>query len=219
MGECMRILKVLTPMLLALALVGGLLPNTGASSTHDGYIYMYDNGAADAPNATTDWRFYVAMPGYVGLDDTDEYWNFTAYGQMVNNSGEAYADNWRLTIYIEATGVNQSVTSDITCSKTALVYGNLSFTETIYSLFEANSSADVYVTLTNITAATVVDTWSGTIRIESNSMIGMTYALVGVVVSIAILVMVIGWFGGITEEMQKSMSPRSSGSRKKKSKR
>lgn len=215
MGECMRILKALTPILLALALVG-LGPNIGASSDHDSYIYLYDDGADLNASATTDWRFYLATPSYFGLDDTDEYWNFTCYGQMVNNTGEAYADNWAVTVYIEAGGVNQSVSSEITCSKTALVYGNVSFPELVYSLFDANSSAAVYVTLENVTAATVVDTWAGTIRIESNSMTGMVYALIGVIIPIAILVMVIGWFGEVNENIKKSMSPRSSGGSRKK---
>lgn len=201
-GEAMKrsFLAVLMVSLVALVAMGSLV---SAEQVGDGYVYLFNNGADGGASATTDWRFYVQTREYVGLDDSTGYWNFTCYAQMVNNTGSATTATYTVTMYIASGGVNKSASHSITVSKTATVYGNLSFPEATYSLLDANHSAAVYVKLTNATG-TVKDAWTGTIIISKYGVIGMTTALVGTIVGVAIVVMVIGWFGRSMEDIERN---------------
>lgn len=183
----------------AFAALVAVSPLASAYKQGDGYILLFNDGADGAASATTDWQFYVETKDYVGLDDPDGYWNFTCYGQMVNNTGSAATGTYTVTMYIESEGINKSVSRSITVSKTAIVYGNLSFPEATYSLLAENTSAAVYVKLTN--ASGVLDEWVGTIQISKHEVVGMATALVGTIVGVAIVVLVIGWFGRSMDEI------------------
>ena len=82
--------KRILAVVMACAFAAAFATNATAEQVvDDEYVWLFDDGADNNVSATTDWRFYVELPAYVALDDSDTYWNFTCYAQMVNNTGSA----------------------------------------------------------------------------------------------------------------------------------
>jgi hypothetical protein len=187
----MKLKTTLTIVLMLALMLVAMLPQARGETEEAGYVWLYDNGADGAPSATTDWKFYVETPSYVGLDDPSGYWNFTVYGEMVNNTGRAKTSTLEVEIYLKSEAVNVTQETNIVVSKTARVYGNLSFSEAVYSTLVANNSATIYVKLCNGGGDTRNDTWSGTIAIvtlgASGTLIVMLPSLVGLVIIVAVV--------------------------------
>jgi hypothetical protein len=200
-----------------LALMTAAMPAVRAESVGSGYVYLYDNGANDEPNATTDWQFYVEAPAALALDDGSGYWNFTAYGEMVNNTGTAATGTYHVNITITAGSVVKHLHSSIAVNKTAVVYGNLSLAEADYVLFESNGSATMNVTLKNATWG-LKDWYSGTFSIVDTETEAMVLNLIGPVVGLALIVFVIGIVGELMSDMDKRIGSGGSGKRQKKRK-
>lgn len=187
----------------ALMLVA-MLPQAQGETEENGYVWLYDNGANDAPSATTDWKVYVETPSYVGLDSPSGYWNFTVYAELVNNTGHAITSTLKVKIYLKSESVNVSEYSSIAMSKTQAVYGNVSFPESVYSTLVANNSATIYVLLANGAGFTRNDSWGGTIAIVTTGNTGMLIVMLPGLVSLVVVVAVIGFVGEILMDMGKT---------------
>ena len=210
-------LKRILAVVLACVFVAALTPGAMAEQEGDGFVWLFNDGADDNVSATTDWRFYVEVPAYVALDDSDGYWNFTCYAQMVNNTGSASTGDWNVTVYIESDGINKSDKSTMTVSKTALVYGNLSFADTAYSLFESNSSAVLTIVLENATSVEK-DAYVGTLTIESRGAWASVTVMAGALVSVAVVVGIIGWMSGLMGDLQPGRGGSGGGGKKRRKK-
>jgi hypothetical protein len=185
-----------------LALMTAAMPAVRAESVGVGYVYLYNDGANANVSATTDWQFYVESPAALALEDSTGYWNFTAYGEMVNNTGTATTGTYHVNITITAGAVVKHLHSSIAVSKTAVVYGNLSLAEADYALFESNSSATINVTLKSSTWV-LKDWYSGTFSIVNTETEAMVLNLIGPIVGLVVIVFVIGFVGQIMQDMNK----------------
>lgn len=188
-----------------LALMTAAMPAVRAESVGAGYVYLYNDGANENTSATTDWQFYVEAPAALALEDTSGYWNFTAYGEMVNNTGTATTGTYHVNITITAGGVVKTMHSSIAVSKTAVVYGNLSLAEADYALYESNSSATINVTLKS-SAWVLKDWYSGTFSIVTTETEAMVLNLIGPIVGLVVVVFVIGFVAEITTGAQTAFS-------------
>lgn len=197
-----------------LALMTAVMPIARAESVGIGSVYLYNDGANGNTSATTDWQFYVDSPAAWALDDSTGYWNFTAYGEMVNSTGTATTGTYHVNITITAGLVVKTMTHSIAVSKTAVVYGNMSLAAADYQLFEANSSAAINVTLKSSTWV-LKDWYSGTFSIVNNESQAVVLNLIGPVVALALFVFVIG---AVAEVMTGIGKQPTSGRREKKRK-
>jgi hypothetical protein len=211
----LRNLAIVSVLALMMALTAAL-PAVQAESVGAGYVYLYNDGANENTSATTDWQFYVDAPAAVALDDSSGYWNFTAYGEMVNNTGAASTGTYHVNITITAGGVVKNLHASIVVSKTVVVYGNMSLAEADYSAYTSNGSATFTVTLKSSTWV-LKDSYSGTFSIVDTETQAMVLNLIGPVVGLALIVFVIGAVSEMMTGMGKQ--PReSSGKRHKKRK-
>lgn len=184
-----------------LALMTAAMPAVLAESVRSGYVYLYNNGANEA-NATTDWQFYVEAPAALALDDSTGYWNFTAYGEMVNNTGSAATGTYHVNITITAGSVVKHLHSSIAVNKTAIVYGNMSLAEADYALYASNGSATINITLKSSTWV-LKDSYSGTFSIVNTESEAMVLNLIGPIVGLVVIVFVIGFVGEMMADMGK----------------
>ena len=211
----LRNLALVSVLALMMALTAAL-PAVQAESVGAGYVYLYNDGANENTSATTDWQFYVEAPAAVALDDSTGYWNFTVYGEMVNNTGTASTGTYHVNVTITAGGVVKHLHSSIAVSKTVVVYGNLSLAEADYSAYTSNGSATINITLKS-SAWVLKDWYSGTFSIVDTETQAMVLNLIGPVVGLALIVFVIGAVMEMMTGMGKQ--PReSSGKRPKKRK-
>lgn len=155
-----------------------------ASYSSMGHAYLLDNGAGSV-NSTTDWKFVIEQPMYLARDNG--YWNFTVYGEMVNNTGSATNATYVVTIYINDGETNLSHTANIAVSKTARVYGNISVDSTDIESMVSNSSAVITYKLS--LAGDTKDIYVQTLSISKDSVLGPITGLVGVIA----LVVIVTW--------------------------
>lgn len=188
-----------------LALMTAAMPAVRAESVGAGYVYLYNDGANENTSATTDWQFYVEAPAALALEDTAGYWNFTAYGEIVNNTGTASTDTYHVNITITAGGVVKHLHAAIAVSKTVVVYGNMSLAEADYALYESNSSATINVTLKSSTWV-LKDWYSGTFSIVTTETEAMVLNLVGPIVGLVVVVFVIGFVSEMMTSAGKGFS-------------
>jgi hypothetical protein len=166
-------------MAVALALCAAVAP-AHAYVASSGGVWLLDNGADDLENASADWKFWVYVPLTVGLDG--DYWNFTAYGELLNNSGSASAGTYKVYVSIDDGATNTTKYGSITVSLTSIVYGNVSYDSTAITAFVANESGTITLQLKNATDV-VLDTYVAAIGIyesgAAGSVMGWMPSLVG----------------------------------------
>jgi hypothetical protein len=187
----LRNLAIVSVLALMMALTAAL-PAVQAESVGAGYVYLYNDGANENTSATTDWQFYVDAPAALALDDSSGYWNFTAYGEMVNNTGTASTGTYHVNITITAGGVVEYLHASIAVSKTVVVYGNMSLAAADYSAYTSNGSAVINITLKS-SAWVLKDWYSGTFSIVDTETEAMVLNLIGPVVGLVVVVFVIGF--------------------------
>jgi hypothetical protein len=175
----------------ALMCCAAVVPQASASGVLGSYVMLYDNDV-DAENATTDYKFYVGFPDYLSLDA--DYWNFTVYGFMVNNTGAAVGETYVLTIYIYDGTTNVTANSGnmvLTNTSTSHVYGNISINSVAFSSLTENDTATVYMILSH-GAAVRDDSMTVTPGISETYMGGMLNSLIPMMISIFAIAMVFG---------------------------
>jgi len=157
-------------MAVALALCAALAP-AQAYIASSGGVWLTDDGGSDY--TSTDWRFYVAVPASVGLDET--YWNLTVTSDLVNASGSAAAGTYKVYVSIDdgLTNVTKSVT--LVTNLSAEVTGTVSFDSTAIATLVENDSSAITVQLKNATDV-VCDTYVAEVGVYNNGAAGSVNA-------------------------------------------
>lgn len=174
------------------------VPTAMAAEDGSGCAYLYDNGVSSS-NATTDWKFYVGAPAYLGLDQ--DFLNITVYGWMVNNTGTATGGDYTVTVYIDdgVTNVTKASTLVMVSTSISHVYGNISISAAEFAALTTNSSGVYYVTLTY--SAVVVDEFRQTIVIDATELSASVGAIIPIVISAFAVVLVVSAIGGMMGKM------------------
>lgn len=189
------------PLALALALMVLLVPSNAEASVLGNSVYLYDNGVDEA-NATTDFQFYVGLPDYLSLDQ--DYWNFTVWGRLVNNTGAAVGDTFVVTLYINDGTTNVTANSGnlvLTNSSTSHVDGNISIAAASFAALTAVDNGTLYITLTN--GADTNDTYAGAIVISETYVSGIVSWVIPMVISLFAISVVFAMFSKIMGQASK----------------
>lgn len=199
-----NVIALVVMMLAALAIAGAMAPSVYAAQPSTTYVWLTDDGKVNTTDFTgTDYRFFVDVPAYLGLDQ--EYWNITVYGEWVNNSGYAYLHegNWKVTTYIYDGATNKTEVSTLAMvvNQTAPTWGNISYDSTDIAAMVANDSSLYYVKL-QASNNTVMDGYVTTIVIEETELSAMVFALVPPVLAVVMVCIVLGWMGQIFRKMK-----------------
>lgn len=175
--------------------------NASAVSIIGNHIDLYNNNV-DAENATTDYHFYVGFPDYLSLDQ--DYWNFTIYGELVNNTGAAASATYTVTLYIDdgATNITAASGNIVMVNSSAVpVYKNISIAAASFATLTEVDAADVYVVLK--ISSVVKDSWTGEMPISETYTGGIIGWIIPMAISIMVLGLVIGMMTKVFSNMPK----------------
>lgn len=153
-------------MAVALALCAALAP-AQAYVASSGGVWLTNDGAANY--TSTDWRFYVAVPASVGLDEA--YWNLSVTSDLVNASGSAAAATYKVSVSINDGLTNVTKTVTLITNLSAEVTGVVSYNSAAIATFVENSSSVITVKLLNATDA-VLDTYVADVGVYTNGAAG-----------------------------------------------
>ncbi len=193
--------KWTAPLALLLAFAVMIVPANVEASVLGNSVYLYDNGVDEA-NATTDWQFYVGMPDYLSLDQ--DYWNFTVWGRLVNNTGAAANDTFVVTIYIDDGTTNVTANSGNLAMKndtTSHVDGNISIAAASFAGLTAVDNGTIYITLTNDAATN--DTYAAVVEISDTYVGGIVGWMVPMMISLFAIGLIFTAFGKIMTQAGK----------------
>lgn len=193
--------KWTAPLALMLAFAVLMVPTNVQASVLGGAVYLYDNGVDEA-NATTDFQFYVGMPDYLSLDQ--DYWNFTVWGRLVNNTGAAVGDTFVVTIYINDGTTNLTANSGnlvLTNTSTSHVDGNISIAAASFASLTAVDNGTLYITLTN--GADVNDTYASAVVISDTYVGGIISWVIPMMISLFAIGIIFAMFSKIMGQASK----------------
>lgn len=193
--------KWTAPLALLLAFAVMILPANVEASVLGNSVYLYDNGVDEA-NATTDFQFYVGIPDYLSLDQ--DYWNFTVWGRLVNNTGAAVGDTFVVTLYINDGTTNVTANSGnlvLTNSSTDHVDGDISIAAASFAGLTAVDNGTLYITLTN--GADTNDTYVGVVVISDTYVGGIVSWMVPMMISLFAIGIIFTAFGKIMTQASK----------------
>jgi len=199
-----KVIALVAMMLAALAIAGAMAPPVYAAQPKTTYVWLTDDGKVNTTDFTgTDYRFFVDVPAYLGLDQ--DYWNITVYGEWINNSGYAYLHegNWKVTVYIYdgATNKTEVATVAMAVNQTTPTWSNISYDSTDIGAMVANDSSLYYVKL-QASNNTLMDGYVTTVVIEETQLTAMVYAIIPPVLAVVMICIVIGWTAQIFKKMQ-----------------
>lgn len=189
------------PLALLLAFAVLLVPANAQAGVLGGTIELYDNGV-DVENATTDYKFIVEVPDYFSLDQ--DYWNFTVYGFLVNNTGAAADTTFVVTVYIDDKTTNITANSGnivMDNASTSHVYGNISIAAASFAALTEVDNATMYVVLK--VGATVKDSYAGEVVISDTYMGGIIAWIVPMMVTLFAFGVIFAGFSKIMSSASK----------------
>ena len=160
-----------------------------ASYVEDGgRVWLLDDGGDNL--AATDWRFSVSLPDAWTVED--DSWTIPVYGQMVNSTGSAATGTYTIAAYVDDGIINRSAVGTVLVSKTAIAYGNITFSQPTIDLFSENRSATLTLQLKQ--ASTVLDSYVTTVPIYGSSSGGASAMMIGIVGTLFVVGVVVAVF-------------------------
>ena len=199
-----KLMLALVPIFaLVLVMSAVAVPAQGAIDGY-GYVYLTDDGATEN-YLTTDWRIYVEIPSYLGLDES--YWNITVYGEEINGTGSAVSDHYIVTFYVDDGATNLSHVANLDPIKyyetAPVTWANISIDSVDIATMVVNSDATIFVKISVDSPTTVLDSYHTDVVIQETQMVAMVWAIVPPVLSVALICIVVGWMGQIFKKMKR----------------